>query len=255
MPVWLHHADPDYVNYQNYLKTFSNDRFLIVAFEVPDAFGAEQLSFVSKLSADLLKLPQVEKVDSLTTVQNIESRGDDLVTEGLFESLPTDSEQIKHRKAIALNDDNIRNILVSEDGLVTALYLRLNVDAGVTAANQLLSDVEAVVKTHNQAHYQMHAGGPPATDSGFRTTLKKRSANIFTGYSFGDFFHRLSILPELFYRTHSNSHSNPDRHLYDGCLFFDGEHAERGDRCDGTCSGRRLCSRLCAFHDWVLRSC
>ena len=173
LPVWLHHEDPDYVNYQNYLKTFSNDRFLVVAFEVPNAFGRAELAFVAKLSTELLKLPQVEKVDSLTTVQNIESRGHDLVTEGLFETIPADDEEITHRKAIALNDDNIRNVLVSADGRVTALYLRLNVEAGVQAANRLLADVEGVVTTLNSHGYVLHAGGPPATDSAFERLSRK----------------------------------------------------------------------------------
>jgi predicted RND superfamily exporter protein len=173
LPVWLHHADPDYVNYQNYLKTFSNDRFLVVAFEVPNAFGRSELAFVSHLSTELLKLSQVEKVDSLTTVQNIESRGEDLVTGGLFEVIPTDEAQLKHKKSIALNDDNIRNVLVSADGHVTAIYLRLNVEAGVQAANQLLLDVERVVTTINKRDYVMHVGGPPATDSAFERLSRK----------------------------------------------------------------------------------
>lgn len=173
LPVWLDHENQDYVDYQNYLKEFENDRVMAVAIDVPDAFSDESLEFVRRLGLALEALPQVTKVKSVVTADYIRNENDSIVITPLFADSNLDDDEKIKRKKYALSDVTIADILVSKDiikdtgMMVSTLFLTLNVDTDVSTSVKLITDVEAVIKIVNANGHTYHLAGNPVTDAAF----------------------------------------------------------------------------------------
>jgi len=173
LPVWLDHDDPDYIDYQNYLKEFKNDRLMAVAFEVGDPFGNKELNFIKDLSSELEKLPQIKKVLSITNAQYIESKEDEIIIKGLFDTLPNDKRDIDEKKAIAVADKNLNGVVFNLKTNVSAIYLTLDIDSSVQSSNKFLEILKTTVNKLNTYNYSYHMVGAPVSDAAFqRLSLK-----------------------------------------------------------------------------------
>ena len=104
LPVWFDSHDPDYVAYQNFLKVFGSDRFVVLGFQTSEVFSRDFLEFIKELTAELQKIPDVEKVTSITNAEIIEGRGDEILIHPLVETVPTDPQELANLKELALKE-------------------------------------------------------------------------------------------------------------------------------------------------------
>ncbi len=173
LPVWLDHQNQDYVDYQNYLKEFENDRVMAVAVNVPDAFSDESLAFVRKLGVAFEALPQVVKVKSLVTTDYIRDEGGAIVISGLFAKENLSLEEKIKRQKYAQSDVGINGILFNQEKnpesgmMVTVLFLTLHVDTEIATSIRLIHDIELVLRQINTQGYTYYLAGNPVTDAAF----------------------------------------------------------------------------------------
>lgn len=178
LPVWFEKDDPYYKVYQDFLEQFGNDRFVILAFEVPEVFTSEVLNFVKSLSKKLAELNSMERVISLSEVESIDGQGDAISIAPLLQSIPDNDKELYQLKVKVLSEPDYKGHLVSEDSQVVVLIAKINTDNSVEASARLHQQIMDVVLPLNTKKYPFHISGSPITDEAF-DHLVVRDQKIF----------------------------------------------------------------------------
>lgn len=114
--------------YDSFKETFGRDEVFIITLEVDDIYSqafATQLHALHRQLED--EVPYVNKVDSLANARYTHGADDTLYIEDLLpETLPQDPTELETLKRYAFTSDNYRNFLLSEDGHMTAILVRLD---------------------------------------------------------------------------------------------------------------------------------
>lgn len=114
--------------YDEFKETFGRDEIFIITMEVGDIYTQEFATQLHALHRQLEdEVPYVNKVDSLANARYTYGADDTLYIEELLpETLPQSPEELATLKNYAANSDNYKNLLISEDGHMVTLLLRLN---------------------------------------------------------------------------------------------------------------------------------
>lgn len=125
---FLEKGSIDIQRYDNFKEVFGRDEAFIITLEVEEVFSQ---SFATSLHAFQRQLedevPYVNKVDSLANARYTYGADDTLYIEELLpETLPDDPAELEKLKRYALNSENYKNFLISEDGRMVAMLVRLN---------------------------------------------------------------------------------------------------------------------------------
>jgi len=167
LPVWFEKSDPIYQEYQSFLKTFGNDRFVLLGFDLPDVFSEEGLRFIKTISEALKNLPIIERVESITNVQDMHGTEDEILIQPLVGQVPHDAQELQKLKEKALADPDYINNLVTLDGKTVGIWAKINV-ANTVAGNLLVrKTVREMIQKLNTAHYPSYLAGSPITDAAF----------------------------------------------------------------------------------------
>jgi len=114
--------------YDAFKETFGRDEVFIITMEVEDIFTqtfATQLHALHRQLED--EVPHVNKVDSLVNARYTHGADDTLYIEELLpETLPGDPVELEKLKRYTYNSDNYKNFLISADGHMVAMLVRLN---------------------------------------------------------------------------------------------------------------------------------
>ena len=115
-------------SYMEFKETFGRDETFAITIESDNPYTQNFATQLHTLQQQLLdEVPYIAKVDSLANARYTHGADDTLyVDELLPEVLPEDPEEVEKLRNYALNNENYRNFLISEDGHLVALIIRLN---------------------------------------------------------------------------------------------------------------------------------
>ena len=206
MEVFLHEDDPIRTTYDRFRVDFGRDDQILVAFRADDVFD---LAFLERLrefhEAVEEEVPRVNEVSSLINARSTRGLEDELRVEDLFEEWPETPEALAEIKARARANPIYRNLLLSADGRLATVLIKLDaftsdgdVDALAgfeeeedAAAPELrkatgLDDMEAVaalerlIERFETDGSQIYMAGAPAMN-GRMQMLMRRDMGRFTG--------------------------------------------------------------------------
>ncbi|MBI4412581.1 MAG: MMPL family transporter [Deltaproteobacteria bacterium] len=167
LPVWFEPDDPDYVAYQDYLREFGNDRFILLGFEVPEVFSPPVLRFVQELTEELKKVPDVEKVTGITNVEYIDGTADEIRIHPFIESVPGDEASLLLLREKALGERDFVGNLISADTKILSLVAKINTGHTIEESSRLKKRIDDLVARVNREGYPFYLAGSPITDEAF----------------------------------------------------------------------------------------
>ncbi|WP_290580994.1 efflux RND transporter permease subunit [Ketobacter sp.] len=115
-------------SYMEFKETFGRDETFAITVESENPYTQEFATQLHALHQQLMdEVPYIANVDSLANARHTHGADDTLyVDELLPEILPEDPEEVEKLRNYALASENYRNFLISEDGQLVALIVRLN---------------------------------------------------------------------------------------------------------------------------------
>ncbi len=124
---FLEDDDPALIEYRSFRRQFGRNTVLFVVVEPEKVFDLGFLKRLENLHRDLeAGVPDLDEITSLVNVRTTRSEGDLLIVEGLGKSWPDRDENLPSFKARVLGDPLYRNQIISGDGSLTALILKIN---------------------------------------------------------------------------------------------------------------------------------
>jgi hypothetical protein len=125
-------------------REFGGSEQVAVLVEAEDIFAPATLVALDALVGELESLDEVNKVEALSTLEDVVGRGDDVYVTRVVESIPRDPVRAQGLRRQVLADARYRGVLVDSAGQATLLLVRLvpggDKSAGVRA-------VEAVCRS------------------------------------------------------------------------------------------------------------
>lgn len=118
--------------YEQVVKEFGSDQLALVYVQDDNLFSVEKLEMLKKLSKELKNLDEVQRVDSLFTVNDIRSVNGWVDTSPLLRKIPTSEEELAAKKQQAIDNPLMRRAIISSNGNATliTLYLKTQEEAG-----------------------------------------------------------------------------------------------------------------------------
>ncbi|NCC99084.1 MAG: hypothetical protein EOL95_05180 [Bacteroidia bacterium] len=119
--------DPMLVQSDKFKEIFGNDNFVAVLTECDNSFSKQSLELIRELSNELMdSLSYSEKVTSLTNIEFMTGTEDGMTIEQIVpEVIPSDKASLDSIRLKAFSKPNIAQKLVSKDGRLTWILLKL----------------------------------------------------------------------------------------------------------------------------------
>jgi predicted RND superfamily exporter protein len=152
--VFFSEANPELQAFENLQDTYTkNDNFLFVVDPAStDAFDAQVLEAVERITEAAWQIPFAIRVDSISNFQHTYAIDDDLIVEDLVtDATSRDAGYLETRRRIALDEPLLNSQLVTGDASVTAVNVvlqypekdLLEVPQAVEVARALQTEIEA----------------------------------------------------------------------------------------------------------------
>lgn len=192
--AFLHPNDPIRVAYGAFREKFGREEVILVAVKTPDIFTIDSLERIRALHQDLENnVPHLESVTSLINARDTFGRGDELIVGELIKEWPQSSAQLGNIKQRALANSLYKNAILSIDGTVSALIIKISTysdnnafaqesdgvefnealiapDSGANEfitgeeTAELADAVEKIIANHQAENFEIfHAGAPVST--------------------------------------------------------------------------------------------
>jgi len=143
---------PAYYRYLELAKEFGSDDVIVVAMPNADLLTPQDQERLDRVVTAISELPTVINVRCVLDAQRVRAKGDQLQIKTYAELLQSKGDRTKILKELA-GDDLVKDLLVSEDGLHTAVIVELDTDAErpVEKTPQLIQNI---LSAFEQAGYQ-----------------------------------------------------------------------------------------------------
>ena len=116
--------DPTYKNYHEFKQQYGQDSAILVGIQSDKIFTQPFLQKLQQFHTDLEnEVPYLDEITSLINVNNIRAEEDQLIVQDLMEEWPQTDAEVQQLKDTVMNYPAYQNILISEDGMYTAIYL------------------------------------------------------------------------------------------------------------------------------------
>lgn len=173
LPIWFEKDDPKLASYQDFVKTFGSDRFVVLGFKVPEVFSTEVLTFIRQLTGELKKIPDVDRVLSLANAEFIEGTADEIIIHPLVDEIPQNPQQWLQLKAKAFSHKDFVHYLVSVDSTVAGIVAKISTAHKISESSRLKREIENTVGLLNRNHYPFYLSGSPIVDETFNRLVVK----------------------------------------------------------------------------------
>ena len=173
LSIWFDHSSPAYNNYEKFVGNFGQDRMLLIAFEMPDAFDPKALTFIKTLSESLKKHKYVVDVLSLTEQEQILTVDDNIEVKKLFATIPTNKEELTQKRAWALQQNDVVGVLTNPEANISVVMAYTNNPDNHISNKQTFADLRAIVEANNTQHYPLHYSGVLANEVTFNELTQK----------------------------------------------------------------------------------
>ena len=182
--VFFSDANPELQAFENLQNTYTkNDNFFFV-FESTsnDAFAAQTLDAIERLTEEAWKIPYAIRVDSISNFQHTYAIGDDLIVEDLVSGAVNREAEFLHERAdVALAEPLLRDQLLTRAADVTAVNVVLQypekdlmeVPEAVNYARDLVLDIESAYP-----ELQIHLTGVSMLNNAFAETGMSDGATL-----------------------------------------------------------------------------
>ena len=118
--------NPQLIAFEDLEDNFSRveNIFIAIAPDDGNVFTPRVLGIIEEITEEAWRTPYVNRVDSLTNYQHTYADGDDLIVENLVEYPDAlSAEELKAKRAIAINEPLVVNRLISRNGRVAGMNL------------------------------------------------------------------------------------------------------------------------------------
>ena len=147
MEGFLNKGAPEIQLYNEFKDTFGKDELFLITIEVDELFDQEFIDLLRDFHVQLEdEVPYVDRVDSLVNARYTYGEEDTMYIEDLLPKVLPEGEALQNLKDYISNSDSYRNWLISEDGnmLVVAVKLAAFLYEKDEAGNTVTSYIEDV---------------------------------------------------------------------------------------------------------------
>lgn len=137
--IFFAKGNPSFERFEAMEATYGSDirLFYMVSAKNGSMMDPDNLRALQEITDESWEMPFVRRVDSITNYQYTHSEDDELYVEDLFgNAIINDTKTLNSRKAIALQDPDIVNRLVSKDGKHAAVLLALTLTSTQTQTEE-----------------------------------------------------------------------------------------------------------------------
>ena len=121
---FLHKNDPLRIEYDKFRDQFGRDEKILIAIQTSNIFNIDFLNKLNSLHKELEnKLPYIDEVNSLINARNTRGDVDQLIVDDLFDEIPTTEKALKIKKALALNNPILKDLMLNEEGTLTTIII------------------------------------------------------------------------------------------------------------------------------------
>lgn len=154
-------GDPDHATHDRFTKIFGSDEVLSIAIPFDDPFSPEALRLQRRISDRLAALPDVERVDSLATVDDISGAGSELSIQPLLPAGPITAETSRHVAIRAFSNSAWPGVLIASHRDAAAIQVQLLDSSGALKRRSVtMGEIEKILREELQAKPYYLAGHP-----------------------------------------------------------------------------------------------
>ena len=170
--MWFLENDRTLLDYNNLLKLFGDDEFIVIGIENRNKFSIfqrESIEAIHEITEFLRDLNHITKVQSLSKVEIITATEDVLTVEKLFDRFNLSPEEYKVKEKTALNEPLINGFLITDDGAFSLVYARVtHVEGSITHKVELSRKIQVFLKKFpKRERFNFYYAGGPALDESF----------------------------------------------------------------------------------------
>lgn len=156
---YLPQDDPKVVLFNEVGDKFGGSSLAMVALESDDAFSHTTLTRINEITRQFKEIDEISHVMSLTDIIDIKKTEWGLEIGKLIDSdnIPGDSEELTGLKKYALSKDMYRGNLISDDGKITVVIVRLKENADKLAIGRRMREIVEATRGDEKIYY----GGIP----------------------------------------------------------------------------------------------
>ncbi len=114
--------------YKKFKKVFDVEEMFVIVFQKKDIFQPRWLNLIRDVTDELSSWESINKVHSLTNVDDIIGGKDYFEVKKFLDPIPGDPAALAQKKAAALANPLYRNLLISKDGRTAAIVVEPVVD-------------------------------------------------------------------------------------------------------------------------------
>ena len=148
--IFFQPDDPLYVAYREFQETYGNEEFAVIAIQ-GDIFQNKSLQIIRKMTSEIENISGVERVNSITNVEEFTGSEDTVFLEKFIPEGTLSGEQLKAAQDRTYNNKVLRDSLLSDDGLMTALHVELesmSEQEKYTAVREIVRVSKSIAGTH-----------------------------------------------------------------------------------------------------------
>lgn len=162
-----------YIEFEKWKKQFGSDDIIIVAFKDDAIFSYKTLNLIDRLTQKFEVLKYVDKVRSLTNVNDIVGFEGDFIVRPLIEEIPSEAEKLKKIREQALSNPLYVKELISPDGKTTAILVQLEQSDNPNYKKETIEQIQKIIKKEFPADKPYYLTGPVAIEYFYASYMKK----------------------------------------------------------------------------------
>jgi len=181
--TWFSKEDPTLKNYDELKKTFIGAEFAVVAYKSDNPFSESEITYLSRLSRELKKVPYINNVISLTTADDITGTSEGLEIKPLVGRTPLSAEEISQLKQRINLNPFFKGNLISDDAGTVGIALSFEIpDKKRTGdySQKITESIKDILsKEHKRTGRKFYLGGGPTTDAELGIIMEKDMSKFF----------------------------------------------------------------------------
>ena len=174
--TWLANDNTARIEYDHFKQLFGFDRFIVVAYETPDAFLKSEIEYLSHLTEVLGGLPYVEDAVSLTSVEETVFAGESSFTRDFLrvaDAPHTESQRGELDNRISSNPF-VEGTLISSDRHTVGIVLEIESSLSGSVYSEITHALEVELdRERSLTGRHFYYGGGPVSDAKVTETMDR----------------------------------------------------------------------------------
>ncbi len=175
--IFFEDDDPLYKAYETFQETYSNEEYGVIALESESLFSNPDLDAIRRLTAALEKIDGIDRVLSLTNVEEFYGEDDYVELRKIIPDGELTLTQILFARNRAFANKFVREHLISKSGTMTALHVELEKLGEKGKRNAVLSMISTARQIAG-SHFTLYCSGSSLVEVEMNR-LSERDFNLF----------------------------------------------------------------------------